>query len=331
LSASTGILAESRSRVAQHHADAVEEILARHGHRHVGVIAGTLAGDERRVLVRGHVSPNSIFEIGSITKVFTALLLARMAQDGRVELGDRPTRCRPITLADLACHTAGLPRLPKGFLIRGLRHPRDPYAQFGAPELEHALRVVHLRSQGRVRYSNLGAGVLGYLLSLRQGVSYGDLIAQEICAPLRLDDTFLAVPEDKRGRFVDGHDRRGRRVPHWHFDALAGAGGLRSTAADLLTFLALQIDPPDSPLGAAARLTHVPRARRGRLRVGLGWLHTSLNGDDEDLIWHNGGTGGFRSFVGFMPDSKVGVVVLSNCARRTDAIGMLALEALRSQ
>jgi serine-type D-Ala-D-Ala carboxypeptidase/endopeptidase len=254
-----------------------------------------------------------------------------MAQDGRVELDEPPIPGRAITLADLAAHTAGLPRLPRGLLVSGFRHRRDPYARFGSRELDDALRSVRLRSPGRVRYSNFGAGLLGHFLGVRQGSSYAELVAQEICAPLGLDDTFLFVPEDKRGRFAEGHDRRGRPVPHWHFDALAGAGGLRSTAEDLLTFLALQLHPPDTPLGAAARLTHVVRAGRGRLRIGLGWLRTSLGEDGPDVLWHNGGTGGFRSFAGFVPDGEVGAVVLSNCARRTDRIGMLVLQALRAR
>ena len=321
-------------RVPRHHrrdgTEAVEEILARYSRQGVGVVAGTLAGDELRVLAHGSVSTDSIFEIGSITKVFTALLLARMAQDGRVQLEEHPFPGQAITLGDLASHTAGMPRLPKGFLVRGLFHRRDPYAQFGAPELDEALRALRTRPQGRFRYSNFGVGLLGNLLSRRQGCSYSELVTQEICAPLGLKDTFVTVPETKRDRFMHGHDRRGRPVPHWHFEALAGAGGLRSTATDLLKFLALHLDPPDSPLGIAARLTHAPRARRGRLCVGLGWLRTSLDKGDEEVLWHNGRTGGFQSFVGFMPESRVGVVVLSNCTRAgTDPIGMLMLQALR--
>jgi serine-type D-Ala-D-Ala carboxypeptidase/endopeptidase len=132
---------------------------------------------------------------------------------------------------------------------------------------------------------------------------------------------------EERLRFADGHSRRGRPVPHWHFDALAGAGALRSTVDDLLTFLAFQLDPPDSPLGAAARVTQAERAGRGRLAVGLGWMRVPLRRGAGDMVWHNGGTGGFRSYAGFVREEGAGVVVLSNSARSVDTIGLRILEA----
>ena len=308
------------------------KVLDRHARRHVGgragVVVGTLAGGERQIVVRGPLAEDSIFEIGSITKVFTALLLALMAQDGRVALDERPFDGRATTLAELATHTSGLARLPKGMLWRSLRERRDPYAGFGVDDLDAALTAARLRSSGRVRYSNFGAGLLGHQLARRAGCSYAELVQDEVCAPLGLRDTSVTVAEADRARFADGHDRRGRPVPHWHLGALEGAGALRSTAADMLAFLAFQLQPPDTPLGAAARLTHAERARRGRLGVGLGWLRLAPRRGADDVVWHNGGTGGFRSFAGFAPGHGCAVVVLANSVRSVDTIGMRALLAL---
>jgi serine-type D-Ala-D-Ala carboxypeptidase/endopeptidase len=314
---------------ARERSESVARVLDRHARRHVGrragIVVGTLAGDERQVLACGPVAEDAIFEIGSITKVFTALLLARMAQDGRAALDERPFRGRPTTLADLATHTSGLARLPKGMLVRAVRERRDPYASFGTDDLDAALAAARVRPPGRVRYSNFGAGVLGHLLARRAGCSYAALVHREICAPLGLHDTSVDVAEANIPRFAVGHSRRGRPVPHWHLGALEGAGALRSTAADMLAFLACQLDPPESPLGAAVRLTHAERARRGRLGVGLGWLRLALRRGGDDIVWHNGGTGGFRSFAGFVPGRGAAVVVLANSARSVDAIGMRVL------
>jgi len=285
--------------------------------------------------------PDSIFEIGSVTKVFTALLLADMASEGLVALNDPvqrylpagvelPVRGRPITLLDLATQTSGLPRLPKGFLRLSLRRRANPYAGFGVRQLERAIAETRLkRSPGEsVRYSNFGFGLLGHVLALRAGMSYEQLVRERICEPLGLEDTAISISPAAQSRFADGHNRKGRPVPHWDLPALPGAGGLRSTVADLLRFVELQLREPETRLGLAARATHETRARRGKLHQCLGWVGLPLRGAPYRMLWHNGGTGGFRSFIGFTSDTQVGVAVLSNCSRSVDAIGFRVLEVI---
>jgi D-alanyl-D-alanine-carboxypeptidase/D-alanyl-D-alanine-endopeptidase len=330
-------------------ADTVGWILDRHARKHVGVAVGVLWQGERWTVGRGRlratdaapVDANSIFEIGSVTKVFTATLLADMVEQTLVDLDDPvqrylpddvrvPIRGRPITLCDLATQTSGLPRLPPGLFRRSLRRRHDPYSGFSEQDLLDAVAKTRLRRAPgvRLRYSNFGFGLLGYVLSRRVETSYDELVRHRICAPFGLADTVVEVPDHADSRFADGHDRRGRLVPHWYLDGLAGAGGLRSTVNDLLRFLELQLTAPTTSLARAARATHASRAKRGKLEQGLGWVSLPLRDDPRRMLWHNGGTGGFRSFLGFVPDTSVGVVVLSNSARSVDAIGFRILESL---
>jgi D-alanyl-D-alanine-carboxypeptidase/D-alanyl-D-alanine-endopeptidase len=328
----------------------VAALLARHARRHVGVAIGVLRGRQTCMMGSGTAGPggpsppaaDTIFEIGSVTKVFTATLLAGMVDDGLLALDDPvqdhlptgvelPVRGRPITLADLATHTAGLPRLPHGFLLPSVRHRRNPYAWFTVEDLYAGLPETRLRRPpgGRPRYSNLGYGLLGHVLALRAGRDYEQLVQERICRPLELEDTHVSVPAPARTGFALGHNRRGRPVPHWDLPVLAGAGALRSTVADLLAFLRLQSGEGDPALVRAAALTHAPRARhRGGLAIGLGWTRLPLLGTEHEVLFHNGGTGGFRSFAGFVPETHTAVVVLANSARSVDALGFRILERI---
>lgn len=343
--------ASSSLRQIDHVEPSIAGILEAHASKHVGVAVGLLAGNMTRTFAHGALledepasAEDVIFEIGSITKVFTATLLADMALAGEVALDDPvqmhlpdhvrlAQRGRPITLADLSSHVSGLSRLPPGFLRSLTKQQRsNPYADFGVDDLYRAVGVVRLRRSpgAKVRYSNFGAGLLGAVLARRAGTSYEQLVQDRICVPLGLRDTSIDVPAAKLGRFADGHDRRGRAAAHWDALALAGAGALRSTVADMLVFMRLQLGAPAGRLAEAAKLTHETRAGRpGRGAVGLGWHGQQLNRtSSRTMLCHNGGTGGFHSFCGFITETKTGVIVLSNSARSVDEIGALVLEAL---
>jgi D-alanyl-D-alanine-carboxypeptidase/D-alanyl-D-alanine-endopeptidase len=330
-------------------ADTVDAILGRHARKHVGVALGVWWQGETWTFARGRIDadqlgspvPDTIFEIGSVTKVFTATVLADMVEEGLVALDDPvqrylpagvelPVRGRPITLADLASQTSGLPRLPPGLLRRSVLQRRNPYAGFTEFDLERAISRTRLKSSPgeTLRYSNFGFGLLGYALARCAEQPFEQLVRERVCDPLALADTQISIAAEACARFADGHDRRGRQVPHWELAALAGAGALRSTVADLLCFLELQLQQPRTRLGRAAQATHESRAHRGRLSQSLGWAGLPLRGDSRQMLWHNGGTGGFRSFLGFVRESEAGVAVLSNCSRSVDAIGFRILEAL---
>ncbi len=317
--------------------------------KHVGIAVGVRRGGETALVGRGRVADDrphapderTIFEIGSITKVVTATLLADLAREGLVALDDPvqrhlpdgvviPVRGRPITLADLATHTSGLPRLPKGLLWRALREGANPYASFTVDDLRAAIPVTKPRREpGRkFRYSNYGAGLLGHVLALRAGTSYEELVARRITRPLGMTDTSIAVPDDKLDRFAEGHSRRGKPVSNWDLPGLAGAGALRSTVTDLLTFLDAHLGTAPPGLAEAVRLTHEPRASRRALSVGLGWMILPVEGQPGPAVWHDGGTGGFRSVAGFVAEPGTSVVVLSNSCRPVDRIGLEILKSI---
>jgi serine-type D-Ala-D-Ala carboxypeptidase/endopeptidase len=226
----------------------------------------------------GGAGPQTIFQAGSVTKVFTALLLADMVERGEVRLADPAARylpggqdaAGPPTLADLATHTAGLPRLPPGLFWPALLSPRDPYARYPASWFRRAARRALRPAPGRspYLYSNFGYGALGYLLGRAAESPYEALVTTRVCAPLGLTDTTFAVLGPSPDRKAQGH-QGARPVPDWRMGALAAAGALYSTSADLARFLqaglaAAQQDGPDGPLAPAIRAT-LTRASRSRV------------------------------------------------------------------
>lgn len=275
--------------------------------------------------VDGSTNPpdgRTLFEIGSITKVFTGVTLARLANDGTVRLDDPISRYLPngvvspqkngreITLTELATHTAGLPRLPGNL---DLNNETNPYASYHAAELYQSLAQVTLKSTpgARSTYSNYGFGLLGNLLALKAGLPYEKLVRQDVCEPLGLSNTVIHLSDEQRSRLAPGHDSQGNIVPNWDFDALAGCGAFRSDAADLLNFVAANLKNGTAPVDLAlteARKFHFKKFSGG---LGLGW-QINEEVDERVVYWHNGGTGGYVSFIGFDRQHQAGVVVLSN-------------------
>ncbi|MFJ9945305.1 serine hydrolase domain-containing protein [Streptomyces erythrochromogenes] len=329
--------------MAQELATLAQQTAERLAEKHVGVVVAAMAEDAVEIRGAGSIGaddsrtpgPDTLFEIGSVTKPFTALALACLVATGRAGLDEPladllpagtavPSRDgRQISLQHLATHTSGLPRLPRGMLLPALLHPSkpDPYADCTADALLSGLARTRLRAVPgkRLRYSNLGAGLLGLALARRAGTDYESLITREICAPLGMTDTVVRVDGARSRRSAQGHARRGRPVAPWHLADLAGAGALRSTAADLVAFVRAQWDGGPGELAEAIRLTRAVEHRRSPFAwVHLGWsahrLHPRQGAHLQ--IWHNGGTGGFSSFVGFDPEKRLGVIALANTGGR---------------
>jgi serine-type D-Ala-D-Ala carboxypeptidase/endopeptidase len=306
----------------------------RHG---TGIVVGLLDASGARRIVSIGVDSAGVFEIGSITKVFTTSVLQDMVERREVRLDDPVAKFLPrsvrmpvrgdrqITLLDLATQSSGLPRMPSNFT------PRDsmnPYADYSVQQMYEFLSGYQLpRDIGaEYEYSNLGMGLLGHALALKAGIGYEELVRRRILTPLGMSHTAITLTPAMRAKLAPGHNDEGSVVPNWDLPTLAGAGALRSNVSDMLTFVRANVDSMATPLSRTFR--HAQAERHGTnnpaMKVGLGW-HI-LAGSAGNTVWHNGGTGGYRTFIGFDPARRLGVVVLSNLDASVDDIGFHLLD-----
>ncbi len=274
---------------------------------------------------------NTVFEIGSITKVFTGTLLAAAVKRGEVQLNDPISKYLPknvktptyaakeITLIDLATQSSGLPRLPANLVPKNLH---NPYADYTLAQMYEYLSSYQLTREigTKYEYSNFGMGLLGHILSLRAGQSYEDLVKTRILQPLAMTKTAITLTPGLKSNMAQGYDENGEPIANWDLPTLAGAGALRSTAQDLAKFVAANAGLLKSDLSGVFTEAHRLRRNAGEnMKIGLAWQILPLPTDE--IVWHNGGTGGFRSFAGFSKAKKMGIVVLSNSAESVDDIG----------
>lgn len=266
----------------------------------------------------------TMFEIGSVTKVFTALALARLELDGKAKLTDSLRAALPkqvalakaldaVTLLHLATHTSGLPRLP-GNLDTSAANRANPYAKYDAAQLYQFLASAKANNPpgGLADYSNVGYALLGHALTLKAGQPYEDLVRGALLEPLGMTNTAIRLTDAQRARLTPGHSPKGELVPGWDFDVFAPAGAFRSNAADLLTFIEANLADADTPVGRA--LGHARKLHQAG-EAGdfpLGWQRQQDFQTGLEIYWHNGGTGGYVSFIAFNRARQVGVVVLSN-------------------
>jgi serine-type D-Ala-D-Ala carboxypeptidase/endopeptidase len=292
-----------------------------------GVSIGVIDSSGRAVFTFGTAKTDSIFEIGSISKTFTGLILAQMIAQGKVKL-DEPVRellppgtvAKPsgaeITLLDLVTQHSGLPRMPDNF------KPKDnenPYADYNAADLYAfvAKHGVAKPADAAYLYSNLGFGLLGQALANRAGVPYPTLLKQEVTDPLGLNDTVINLSPDQQRRFIPGHDAKHRPAHAWDLVAFAGAGAIRSTAGDMLTYVEANLRPESvkamgadgKTLAAALVASHELRADAfGGQRIAFAWHYEPDTGN----YWHNGATGGYSSYAFLNPKAGYAAVVLLN-------------------
>ena len=330
-SANAGLLPERVEKAAQ------ERIAAG---TYPTLVFGIVDGDKSEVLAFGELDDGkapdgeTVYEIGSITKTFTATLLAQAVLSGRLTLDTPvaqlladfkiPSRGgKEITVGELATHHSGLPRMPTNFAPKD---PANPYADYDAAKLKAFLAEYQLpRDPGAAyEYSNLGIGLLGHALAQLEHANYGALIDEKILKPLGMTMSSTVFSDAMRTHLAPGHDTSGAAAKNWdQDDALAGAGALRSTANDMLRCLKANMGIGQSPLAAAMKLAQQPRSDMTKTgRIGLAWVTT-----DKGIVWHNGGTGGYRSFLGFTANRERGVVILTNTSADPDDLGFATLDA----
>ncbi|MGH8201176.1 MAG: serine hydrolase domain-containing protein [Steroidobacteraceae bacterium] len=310
-----------------------------------GVTIGVIRNGVREIFAFGTAKPDSMYEIGSITKTFTGLLLAQLIEQGKVRL-DEPVRellppgtvAKPngpeITLLDLITHHSGLPRMPDNF------HPADmanPYADYTLRDLYAyvAQHGVGKPANPPFLYSNLGVALLGQALADRAAAPYATLLAQEITGPLGMHDTVVSLSPQQQRRLIQGHDSQHRPARPWDLGAMMGAGAIRSTASDMLIYLQANLHPGGlagrlalrgdaRTLAAALSLSHQPRAEvNPAMRIALAWLYNPETGE----YLHDGATGGYSSFAFFNPKEDYAAVVLLNASisQREDFAGQLGM------
>lgn len=280
------------------------------------------------------------FEIGSITKVLTVLAAQCLVGQGTWRWSDAvwpllPTDIRPgtddgTTLDMLATHTAGLPRLPDSWLAR-LDSAADPYAALTPTDVFAAYASGEGRTpwaRAKEDYSNLGMGLLGHLMERRTGETYDALVQRLILRPLGMTNTSIALTPEQARQLVPGRDPDGKVSAPWTFGALAGAGAYRSTIEDMVTLLRAAVDMTPVP-HLDWRATWTPRPSASGAMVARGWQLDDISGrlvGIRRIVWHNGGTGGFSSWIGFDPERRIGAVVLA--ARSSEDVDGLGIELL---
>jgi D-alanyl-D-alanine-carboxypeptidase/D-alanyl-D-alanine-endopeptidase len=307
-----------------------------------GIVVGIIDRGRTMVLkagVSGTARPldeHSLFEVGSVTKTFTATVLADMALRHEVDLSDPVQRDLPsgtrvperdgktITLLSLATQHSGLPRMPGNFEPE---HAEDPYVDYTYDRLAAFLNSYTLpRDPGeRFEYSNLGVGLLGDALADEAHTTYASLVATRVFAPLGMTETSAlsvdALPATLRDRITTGHDDAGKVTAPWNFDALAGAGAIRSSVSDMLRFVRCNLG--QGPLAPTCLFAQASRDSFPGSRIGLIWMI----GDIIPIVHHGGDTAGFHAAVALTPDRERGVVVLANGGGPVDALAQALIDS----
>jgi D-alanyl-D-alanine-carboxypeptidase/D-alanyl-D-alanine-endopeptidase len=279
------------------------------------------------------VDENTIYEIGSISKVFTGILLAQQILDDDLKMDDKVNDLLPdsirvpvmgekeITLGNLTDHTSGLPRDP-GNLASA--NPNNPYADYTVEQMyEFISNYQPIRAVGsKFEYSNIAQGLLGHLLAMNKNTSYEHLMVKTIANPLKMNDTRIEFTKRMKENLALGHSD-GKVVDNWDIPTLAGAGAIRSSTTDMAKFISANLAYGNTPLLEAMELSHKLRHKKAG-GIAMAW-HIK-KGENGDVIWHNGGTGGYRSFAGFVKETGKGVILLTNSSAAADDIGFYLLD-----
>lgn len=279
-----------------------------------------------------------LFEIGSITKVFTAALLSEMVVSNKMQLDDSIQQYLPypiplkekITLKQLSNHSSGLPRLPENLDLTKV-DINNPYKDYGEKELkEYLTSLVTLTSQPgeKYLYSNLGTGLLGYLLTLKTGQDYETLLHEYIFSKYNMTHSSINYnPED--GKLIPGLNVFGQTTDNWDLNILSGAGGMISNVRDLSHFAMAIMDPTNDVLQLTTKSDFKINSN---MDIGLGW-HVNHTTNGDNILWHNGGTGGYSSSIAIDSTSKQSIIILSNVSafhKDMNVIEQLCFELLDS-
>lgn len=289
----------------------------------------------------GHL-PNigTIYEIASISKTFTATLLAWYVNEGKVNLNDPIVKFLPdsvaanpalknIKLINLSNHTSGLPGLPSNFSAQKDYTDANPYKNYTRQMLFSYLKNCTLKSEPGIKYaySNLAVGLLGVILERITNKPYEQLVSEIICKPLGMKSTLQHLYPLIAPRFATVYNEDGKQTPSWDFDALAACGSLKSTINDLLIYARANMNLSETKLSKAFQLAHQITFNNGDSQVALGWHFIKVDG--VSYIFHNGGTEGSSSFMAYNIEKGMAVILLSNAGTSTDNAGVGLISGLQ--
>lgn len=272
----------------------------------------------------------TIYEIGSITTTFCGNLLAIAVNEAKINLEDDIRKFlpggfknlelnkQPILIKHLANHTSGLPHLPSNFNFQKEYDISNPYKTYSKEMIYGYLKTVMLSKEpGKVcEYSNLGIALLGIILEEVYKKPFEELVVEKICRPNKMQDTRINLSLTQLNNFAEGYDENGEYANHWDFAGFYAAGAIRSTTSDMISFINYNLKEADD----ATKLAHLTTFKDGE-NIALAW-HKMQRKNSKELIWHNGATGGFTGFCGFVKEKNFGFVVLSNSSSRVDFIGL---------
>ena len=259
-----------------------------------------------------------VFEIGSLSKVFTSALLADLVLEDQVSL-DQPVQevldlqindSLQITFKELSNHTSGLPRIPSGFIWESIWHMDNPYKDYDEEMLREYLKneITLVGEQGKTfQYSNIGAGLLGYVLTRVTGQGYEEMLQQRIFNQLNMNSS-TTLRGSVTDRLVEGRNRRGNPTVNWDMGAIPGAGAILSTTEDLSKFAIANFDSTNRMLALQHEETY---NNNDGTEIGLGWFIVK-DDSTQKWLWHNGGTGGYRSSMVIDIRNNKSTIVLSN-------------------
>jgi D-alanyl-D-alanine-carboxypeptidase/D-alanyl-D-alanine-endopeptidase len=324
-----------------------------------GLVVGTVTKAGSKFYQFGHIHPDSgrkpqptdYFSIGSITKVFTTLILQDQVMKGRVSLDDPVSTFLPdsipmperegqvITLKHLATHTSGLPRIDFGYSqsVEGRKHRLNPYKAYNHEELyDFLMDYDYPQTPGdSFRYSNLGMALLGHVLEKITEKPYEKLI-REYAQQMGMDHTTTQLKPEEKSAFLTPYNGRGEATPAWDYQVVAAAGAIRSTPKDMLHFVKANLGLVETPHNKALARSRKPikplkNSNDSSGHIGLGWLISGKPIAGGNMIFHSGGTYGFRAFAGFLKEQKVGVVLMTNSLGKVTNMGAKVLRAVAAE
>lgn len=276
----------------------------------------------------GHTpGDHTLYEIGSISKTFTGLMLADGVVRGKYDLDTPVAELLPdpgkldptITLRHLSTHTSGLQRLPSNMYLTSPGETfdlADPYAGYSEAKLLAFLQAPPMNSEpgAQAAYSNLAVGLLGYVISRQADTDYASQLERRILNPLGMHDTAITLTDGQRTRMAGPHNGDGDPDHLWHLNVLAGAGGIRSSVSDMLVYLQAQLTPESTPLCQAIGLSQqrqtAPNGPSLGQGTGLGWVFVNEGG----WLGHSGQTGGYHAIAMFNRQEQIALVILTNTA-----------------